>query len=299
MNPELCVYLGAPEPAWIGRTEVPLFVSYGRLRRLKKKLPRSPWRGHWALDSRGYFELKQHGRWTIDPITYFEDVLRYGREIGNLFWAVQQDWMTEDEILARTGLTPLDHVRLTAANYLVFEVLWGRVEQDRPDDVLWDGNPILPALQGKDLADYHLCWDLMTDPDRAVREIVRDVLGLGTPVAGINLMDMPVVGLGSICKRQATSEIGDIVTSLWERGHNGETGLPIHAFGCKTLGLERYGYLLESSDSQACFDHARHANLKYEGCQASHPVCSYCLTYGLAWRERLVAKLEGTVNAAA
>lgn len=225
--------------------------------------------------------------------------MRYGREIDNLYWAVQQDWPTEDDILAKTGLTPLDHVRLTAANFLVFEVLWERAEQDRPEEVSWDGNPVLPALQGKDLPDYHLCWDLMSDPDQVVRQLVRNVLGPGTPVRGTDLMEMPVVGLGSICTRQSTQEIGDIVESLYERGWNGETGLPIHAFGCKTMGLTRYGHMLVSSDSQACFDHARHAKLKHPGCSASHQVCSYCLTYGLAWRDRLVTKVDGVVEAGA
>ena len=62
--------------------------------------------------------------------------------------------------------------------------------------------------------------------------------------AGIQLSRYRLVGLGSICRRQATGEIGMIVRSLG-------AVLPLHGFGCKTAGLARYGRWLASADSMA------------------------------------------------
>lgn len=70
--------------------------------------------------------------------------------------------------------------------------------------------------------------------------------------AGIDLTTEPLVGLGSVCRRQATGEIADIVRRLRERGIT-----RLHGFGVKTLGLKRYGHLLNSADSLAWSEDAR------------------------------------------
>lgn len=259
------VYLGAPEPAWIGRTNDPLFVSYGRLRRLKAKLPVSPVRGGWALDSRGFVELRDHGGWTITPETYVADVLRYDQRIGNLQWAAIQDWMCEEQILAATGRTEDEHLRLTVANYLRCTELW---EQYTANE--WRSNPFMPVLQGWAVAAYHRCWDYYED-------------------AGVDVSNTEVVGVGSVCTRQDTAEIGDILASLQQR--DPEHALPIHAFGVKTEGLKLYAEHLGSSDSQAWSLRARKNNIKMVGCQERHQVCNYCLPYASAWRDRLLAGL--------
>jgi hypothetical protein len=260
-----CVYLGAPEPAWIGRTEVPLFVSYGRLRRLVRKLPVSPPQGGVALDSRGFQELAQYGRWTFTPEQYVADVLRYDQEIGNLEWASIMDWMTEPEIMAATGLTEDDHLHLTVANYLRCTQLWEQYTAEQ-----WRPNPFMVVLQGSTEAAYHRCWDYYED-------------------AGVDVSNVEVVGVGSICTRQHTAEIGDILGSLQAR--DPEHALPIHAFGMKTKGLHQFAGLVGSTDSQAWSDHARHGNIKMVGCTAAHKVCNYCLPYALSWREQLLTNL--------
>ncbi|HSX28404.1 MAG TPA: hypothetical protein VLF60_03050 [Candidatus Saccharimonadales bacterium] len=63
--------------------------------------------------------------------------------------------------------------------------------------------------------------------------------------AGLDLARERLVGLGSICRRQGTEEIGRIVEQL------AGMGLRLHGFGIKTLGLRRYRKHLMSADSMA------------------------------------------------
>ncbi|MBQ1166450.1 hypothetical protein KBZ21_51530, partial [Streptomyces sp. A73] len=63
--------------------------------------------------------------------------------------------------------------------------------------------------------------------------------------AGIDLAAEPIVGLGSVCRRQAPSEINEIVATLHSHG------LRLHGFGVKTQGLSDYGPSLYSADSMA------------------------------------------------
>lgn len=79
--------LGTHQPGWLARTAVPLFVSARRLR-VSKTLPRAV--APWALDSGGFTELQQYGRWTVTPADYVARVRRYRDEIGNLTCAAPQ-----------------------------------------------------------------------------------------------------------------------------------------------------------------------------------------------------------------
>ena len=107
-------YLGTHETSWLARTEVPLFVSRRRLA-LRKRLPRAT--TSWALDSGGFTEIATYGRWTISPGEYAAEVRHYRDQIGRLEWAAPQDWMCEPVMLERTGLTVVDHQKLTTSNY--------------------------------------------------------------------------------------------------------------------------------------------------------------------------------------
>lgn len=261
------VYLGAPEPAWIGRTTIPLMVSYGRLARLVAKLPRSPYGGGWAVDSRGFMELRTHGRWTITPERYVADVARYDVEIGNLEWAGSQDSMVEDEILAMTGRGVLDHQLDSTRNYLRLSRLWERLS-DRD-------SPFMLTLQGKSVEEYLLHWDIYED-------------------FGVDVSNVEVVGLGSVCRRGRSQDIVDIVSALKAR----DPGLPIHGYGVKVGGLERCGSMFGSTDSSAWSEHARRNNIKNPRCVARHQVCNYCLLHASECWQRLNG-LYGDRSAAA
>lgn len=247
-------YLGTHQPSWLGRVTEPLFVSFTRLRG-QKKLPRR--RGAWALDSGGYTELSRHGEWTVTAAEYAEAATRYDREIGHLDWAAPQDWMCEPWILQRTGLTVADHQLRTVENFAVLERFWF----DYAENSQWS-SPFMPVLQGWTLDDYWRCVELYAEFD-------------------IRLADYPVVGLGSVCRRESTEDIGRIVRSLGGV-------LPLHGFGVKTRGIARYGRWLESADSMAWSIRGRGV----PGCSEGHATEANCLPYALSWREQVLNELH-------
>lgn len=241
-------YLGTHQPAWLTRDlGVPLLVSHRRLAR-RRSLPRA--NVPWACDSGGFSELSLYGRWQTDERGYVTALRRYATEIGRLEWAAPMDWMTESHVLARTGLSLRTHQRRTVTNYL-------RLRELAPE------LPIIPVLQGHSVADYHRCADLYERH-------------------GVNLRALPLVGVGSICRRQQTKEVEQILRSLATRGYR------LHAFGAKVLGLGRYADVIASSDSAAWSFQGRFV----PGCSPSHRRESNCLRFALSWHARLQASLR-------
>jgi hypothetical protein len=142
--------LGTHKPGWLARAGVPLMVCDRRLR-VYQRLPVAA--APWALDSGGFTELQQFGRWTVGPAGYAARVRRYRDEIGELTWAAPQDWMCEPIVIsggragrltfAGTGLTVAEHQRRTVASLAQLRAL--------APDVWW-----LPVLQGYTAAEYLL-----------------------------------------------------------------------------------------------------------------------------------------------
>ena len=249
--------LGTHQPGWLGRVGVALFVSDRRLRRYRR-LPAAA--AGWAVDSGGFTELSTHGTWAHGPTpaAYAARVRRYHEEIGRLAWAAPQDWMCEPFLTAKTGLSVVEHQARTVANLLDLRAA--------APDLPW-----VPVLQGFTVGEYLACLD------RYQR-------------AGIDLTAEPLVGLGSVCRRQATGQAHRIVTELRVAGIG-----RLHGFGVKTTGLARYGHLLTSADSLAwSFDARRRPPLP--GHQDRHRNCANCPTYALTWRARLLARLGNCPN---
>lgn len=248
---ELQFWLGTHRPTWLWSvTNTPLFISNRVLRDRKTPFPRAT--TSWALDSGGFTELNLYGGWRTTPEEYVDSVRRYVTELGGLTWASPQDWMVEPWMLAKTGKTILEHQALTIENYLTLREM-------APD------LPFIPVLQGWALDDYHTHADAYA-------------------AAGVDLSE-GVVGVGSVCRRQATGEITAIFDSLHGRG------LQMHGFGVKTQGLARYADDLTSADSLAWSYSARQeARAGIRHC--SKKTCANCLHYALAWRERLLRNLE-------
>jgi hypothetical protein len=238
-------FLGTHQPAWLGRTSVPLFVSRRRLTG-RKALPRAA--GPWALDSGGFSELSLHGGWTVTPRAYAAEVRRFAAEIGGLQWAAPQDWMCEPVMLAKTGRSVAAHQRLTVRNYL-------DLREIAPD------LPWVPVLQGWEPDDYRHCVDLYA-------------------AAGVDLAALPLVGLGSVCRRQHTRTAARVVERLQP--------LRLHAFGFKLTGLAAVAPLLASADSMA-WSLAARRRPALPGC--SHRNCANCLRYALEWQRRVLALL--------
>jgi hypothetical protein len=220
-----------------------LFVSRRQLAP-RKSLPRATC--DWALDSGGFSELSLYGEWRTDLATFIRQVRRCRDEIGRLQWAAPMDWMCEPVMLARTGLTVSEHQERTTRNYL-------ELRQRAPD------LSIIPVLQGWHPDDYL----------RHAEQYAR---------AGVDLAALPVVGLGTVCRRQHQEEAERIVRSL--------SGLSLHGFGFKMTGLARVSDALVSADSLAWSYNARR-NPPMPGCR--HKNCANCPHWALAWRRRLVA----------
>jgi hypothetical protein len=96
----------------------------------------------------------------------------------------------------------------------------------------------------------------------------------------IDLSALPLVGVGSVCRRQHTRQVMMIMRSLAARGFR------LHGFGVKATGLVHYQDALASSDSMAWSFRGRHV----AGCAPSHRSESNCLVFALRWREDLLAK---------
>jgi len=199
-GPALRFYLGTHQVCWLGRTDVPLFVSHRRLA-LLGKLPKAA--GRWALDSGGFSELSLYGRWETTPTQYATAIGRYHDQIRGLDWAAPQDWMCEPFMLAKTGRSIDWHQQATIDSYQWLNATVYGVD-------------IIPVLQGWHLDDY------LSHVDQYA-------------AAGVDLTKARTVGLGSVCRRQATGEIAHIVREL------AALGLRLHGFGVKTSGLSLYG----------------------------------------------------------
>lgn len=262
-------YLGTHQPSWLWTDVLPrdvdLFVSHRRLDGHRPRRSTYPpavrW---WALDSGGFTELQKFGRWQTSPTEYVAAVRRYDNEIGNLQWAAPQDWMCEPAVIhgapgfAGTGLSVVEHQRRTVANFIELQDLW-YAEDDRE-------SPFMPVLQGYTLSEYLFCWDLYSS-------------------CGIDLANYPVVGVGSVCRRQDTDEIGAIMTALRAR----DPELPIHGFGVKTEGIRRYGQHMSSTDSMSWSACARHDQRPMDACiGGSHINCANCPRYAASWRAHLL-----------
>lgn len=95
----------------------------------------------------------------------------------------------------------------------------------------------------------------------------------------------PVVGLGSVCRRQAEDAIVEVVRPL------AALGLRLHGFGVKVKGLAKVAKLLYSADSMAWSFRARRSP-PLLGC-TSHINCANCQRYALRWRAALLDTLAG------
>lgn len=247
-------YLGVHRAHWLAEAGVPLFVSH-RILAPRKSLPRAA--APWGLDSGGFTELSMYGEWRTTPQEYASAVRRYMNEIGSMAFASPQDWMNEPDMLRRTGLTIDEHQRRTVENYIELREL--------ADDL-----PFIPVLQGWEPDDYLRCVDLYGR-------------------YGIDLEALPLVGIGTVCRRQDTASGRAVIEAL--EPHQ----LPLHGYGVKTTGLAAFGQHLTSSDSMAWSYRARMAardrskiGLAGSVSHCTKTNCANCLHFALEWRQRLL-----------
>lgn len=246
-------YLGSHVLSHINKSEVPLFISFRTLRKRKKK--RFDNKIPICVDSGGFSELSLNGKWTISPEEYSNELLRL-KDLGlNFDWCAIQDYMCEPHIIEKTGLTIKEHQKRTIENYLKLKSFN-------------DGINYIPVIQGFELNDYLECVKMYKN-------------------SGIDLTKFETVGIGSVCRRQSTEEINDIVRTL----HN--LNINLHGFGVKTTGLKKYGEYLVSADSLAWSFNARYRKEKCLICKnfrTKSKNCANCLNYAIQWRNKILLK---------
>jgi hypothetical protein len=264
-------YLGIHRSNWLSRpelAEVPVLIS----RRVFPlgAFPRAV--GRYAIDSGGFTELQTYGRWTITPKQYVSFLRRAWEETGPFDFAAPMDWMCEPAIInggvfhgqrfVGTRLPLKWHQRYTTRDGI-------RLREMAPE------LPIRYVLQGDREDDYLRHFDMYAS-------------------AGVDLAAEPLVGLGSVCRRQSTVEVAFIIDALWARGLTN-----LHGFGFKIEGLRNCWHKLASADSLSASKDGRHAG----PCQhptewrrrdpatgeLRQPISeANCLAYFLAWRQQHV-----------
>jgi hypothetical protein len=216
-------YLGIHRANWLSFpefTDVPVFIS----RRVFPKQKNHRAVGRFAIDSGGFTELQKFGRWTITPTEYVAFLRRVWNETGHFDFAAPQDWMCElavieggefaGQVFVGTGLSVEEHQRRTVDNYLELRALAPEL-------------PIIPVLQGWKVGDYLRCAGMYA-------------------AAGVDLTTAPLVGLGSVCRRQDTDEAVEIIEALRDWGVEN-----LHGFGFKIEGLRKCWFVLKTADSLA------------------------------------------------
>ena len=193
-------WLGVHHPGWLAKTTVPLFVSRRRSRH-RSGFPGRWARGHWTPGHSP--RSRRTGRFQVSAQEYAQEIKRYADEIGRLEWAAPQDWMCEPHILAKTGLTVAEHQRRTIEGYLELRAVTPLV---------------IPVVQGWQPTEYETHVEQYTQ-------------------AGVDLTQEPVVGIGSVCRRQ------DMATGSGSSNGCGGWGSRLHGFGVKTTGLRAFAHL--------------------------------------------------------
>ena len=273
-------YLGGHRPYWLSQHTAPMCISINTMRGYKGRdedwpIARAGGCGvPWIVDSGGFTELKHHGEHRLSSDDYGSMITRIMDECGMIppQFAAIQDYMCEPWVIAGgtvkgqtfkgTGLTVRDHLELTVMSYCYLAEEFYFID--------W-----LPTLQGFTLDDYLLCDEMYR-------------------AAGVDLSRAPRVGLGSVCRREATAEIEEIVGTFHRKGYR------LHGFGVKTDGLRRYGTMLASADSMAWSTVARpnKENIRLPdtewGACTHTGTCNNCFRWALVWRELVLAGLRGT-----
>lgn len=212
-------YVGLHEPAHAKLVDR-CMVSVNRLDRRKSDFyPRD-----WIMDSGAFKLINKHGYFPDSVEVYASKILRWSW-CGNLVAAASQDFMCEDFVLRKTGLSVAEHQRLTIDRYAALRRL-------TPDRI-----HILPVLQGYKPSEYA----------SHVRQY-GDLLYPGM-----------WVGVGSVCKRNAKPDaIEEVLRAITAV----RPDLRLHGFGIKQTALESPGVVrrLHSADSMAWSFAAR-----YEG----------------------------------
>lgn len=192
-------------------------ISINRLTKRKKKLLCSS----VFVDSGAFTELEKNACYPDAPEVYAGHLHRLWTDgVVNIVVASTQDYMCEPFMLAKTGLTVLDHQRLTIERY---DAILAELYR------LFDGPPpfeFMPVLQGFEVEDY-------------LRHI---------EMYGDRLTPGMWVGVGSVCKRQGDASV---IEALLLAIKEVRPDLRLHGFWCEVhRAAESYGTTVASQRRQ-------------------------------------------------
>ena len=217
------------------------------------KWPRRAALNGWFCDSGAFTHVTKHGGWTRTYQEHAELVSTLAERVPGLEWAAPQDWMCEQVALQATGLSIKEHQELTIQNYLDLQAYAPEI-------------PWIPVLQGFTLDEYLECYDLYI-------------------LAGVDLPARPLVGLGSVCRRQNSLEIELVVYNMWL------LKLKCHGFGVKLRGLDDYKQYLQTADSQAWSAVASYTHQPLCRPDAGHRTCSVCYEWAHQWYDKVYERM--------
>lgn len=241
-------YLGLQKPCQTKLVHpIPFMLSIRGIRGRIKHI----WGDDWLLDSGGFTEILLHGRYTISEDEYIDSIMRHRPKL-----AFCQDWMCEDVMLERTGLTIPEHQERTLESYISL-----RKHTDR----------IAPVLQGYTVEDY----------------IAH---GLMYVAEGVDMTQ--VFGLGSVCRRSCSSEPPVILNALTDEF----PGIKIHAFGIKTEAFKYIDVVekIYSADSMAWSYWGRRRPKDCSDCSYERRQCRNCVRCALMWYENMEEVVKAT-----
>lgn len=175
----------------------------------------------WIMDSGAFSLILKHGKYPDSIDAYVQQIKRWVK-CGNMLAAVSQDYMCEDDMLLRTGLTKADHQRLTIERYDAIKAGVGGTVY------------VLPVLQGYEPEEY-VCH---------MRQY------------GSRLAQGQWVGVGSVCKRNVDLDAIERVLMAIKQER---PDLLLHGFGVKTTALRSsiVRECLKTADSMAWSKAAR------------------------------------------
>lgn len=225
--------------------DIPIMVSDLRLKRVAR-VKRAG--GPVMIDS-GSFTIHDQGKQFDPPEEYAERVRGYMDKLGSVVAVATYGEMCEEWILAKTGRTVRQNQEMTVESYLKLSALAPEV-------------PWLPEIQGFEEHEYHECVDLYYS-------------------AGVALHTPPMVGLGSICRREGTEAARRIARSIAARG------IQLHGFGVKDP--KSLDSAFQSADSFAWSYGARKRTR-----ECPHGIVKWernCPEYLRAWRDKVLSGL--------
>ena len=212
------LYVGLHQPSDAKHVRT-CFLSINRLRgKYGRKAPLPAGMVEAVIDSAAFTEIMTHGRYRHSTLEYARDAAPWCAD-PRVKALVAQDYMCEPAAPEKTRLTIAEHQRLTIERY---------------DDLLAScaqlgvTTYILPVLQGWSPEDYvaHL------------------------KAYGSRLAPGAWVGVGSVCKRQASP---DVIVEILTAIKTERPDLRLHGFGVKLTALSdpRIARLLATADSLA------------------------------------------------